>query len=167
VVIRKIIESDQNQVFDLYSRVTEIPGGLARLKNEVTREYVQLFIEKTLSHGVGFVAENDNKQILGEIHAYSPDLYCFSHVLSELTIAIEPNHQGHGVGRLLFETFLSHITSECPDILRIELISRESNIKAIEFYSSLGFVAEGKLTGRIRNTDGTYEADVPMAWHRH
>ena len=44
------------------------------------------------------------------------------------------------------------------------LIARESNEAAIRFYESLGFSVEGKMKSRIRNIDGTLEADIPMAW---
>jgi ribosomal protein S18 acetylase RimI-like enzyme len=52
------------------------------------------------------------------------------------------------------------------DILRVELIARESNQRAIEFYRTLGFVEEGRFGNRIRNIDNSYEADIPMAWVR-
>jgi len=53
-----------------------------------------------------------------------------------------------------------------PDIQRVELISRESNRKAILFYESLGFRQEGEFVSRIRNVDGSLESDIPMAWTR-
>jgi ribosomal protein S18 acetylase RimI-like enzyme len=38
--------------------------------------------------------------------------------------------------------------------LRVELITRESNKKAIKFYESIGFVIEGRFGKRIKNADG-------------
>jgi ribosomal protein S18 acetylase RimI-like enzyme len=58
------------------------------------------------------------------------------------------------------------VTEEYPHIKRVELIARESNEEAIRFYESLGFSVEGKMKSRIRNVDGTLEADIPMAWIR-
>ena len=52
------------------------------------------------------------------------------------------------------------------EVLRIELISRESNRKAIQFYESLGFRREGEFGSRIRNVDCSLESDIPMAWIR-
>jgi putative acetyltransferase len=46
----------------------------------------------------------------------------------------------------------------------VELIARESNLKAIELYQSLGFLIEGRLEMRIKTTDNHYEADIPMGW---
>ncbi len=65
---------------------------------------------------------------------------------------------------MLFKELLSLIENTELDILRVELIARESNKRAITFYESIGFVVEGRLENRIKNTDGTFEADIPMAW---
>jgi putative acetyltransferase len=46
----------------------------------------------------------------------------------------------------------------------VELISRESNLKAISFYESLGFTREGKFEKRVRSNESEFEADIPMAW---
>jgi len=51
-----------------------------------------------------------------------------------------------------------------PEIRRIELIARESNRKALAFYTSLGFELEGKMINRIKNLDGSLDSDIPMAW---
>jgi ribosomal protein S18 acetylase RimI-like enzyme len=66
----------------------------------------------------------------------------------------------------LFTRFLTTVTEKYPYITRVELIARESNKAAIRFYESLGFSVEGKMKSRIRNVDGTLEADIPMAWIR-
>ena len=164
--IRPTTPADTDAVFRLYQRVAAVPGGLARLEAEVTEDYVSGFIISTLEHGTGFVAVDTNGEVRGEIHAYSPGLFCFSHVLSDLTIAVDPDIQGQGLGRQLFEAFMTDVRDELPEILRIELIARESNARAIAFYETLGFVREGEFRGRIRNVDGSIESDVPMGWQR-
>lgn len=65
---------------------------------------------------------------------------------------------------MLFKELLSVIENTKLDILRVELIARESNKKAIAFYERIGFIIEGRLENRIKNTNGTFEADIPMAW---
>jgi ribosomal protein S18 acetylase RimI-like enzyme len=154
------------QVLGLYRRVAANPGGLARLVDEIDDSHVHSFLSKAVANGLTLVAIDDRGEIIGEIHAYSPNLYCFSHVLSDLTIAVDPEHQGKGVGRLLFTRFLTTVTKEYPYITRVELIARESNEAAMCLYESLGFRVEGKMKSRIRNVDGTLEADIPMAWIR-
>jgi ribosomal protein S18 acetylase RimI-like enzyme len=164
--VRPTTDADLSAVVTLYRGVATIPGGLARLADEVTETWVNEFLTRSRANGLSLVAEAESDRILGEIHAYSPGLYCFSHVLTGLTIAVAPAAQGQGVGRLLFETFMRNVIESRPDIQRVELISRESNRKAIRFYESLGFQREGELASRIRNVDGSLESDIPMAWMR-
>lgn len=164
--LRKTIIEDLPAILDLYKRVSAVPGGLARLKEELDLDYVTSFVSKTISDGMGYVAFNEDDILIGEIHAYTPGLYCFSHVLSDLTIAVDPNTQGSGVGRQIFETFINSVLEDRKDISRIELVVRESNKNAIKFYESLGFVIEGRFSSRIKNVDGSLEADIPMAWIR-
>jgi ribosomal protein S18 acetylase RimI-like enzyme len=66
----------------------------------------------------------------------------------------------------LFRSLLDRVFDERPDISRIELIARESNSKALEFYESLGFRREGRLVGHIRNVDGSLESDIPVGWQK-
>ena len=155
---------DQVSIWLLYQSVAAVPGGIARLAGEADRSYVARFMRSAADRGLELVAEDEDGRIIGEIHAYSPELYCFSHVLSELTIVVDPAQQGRGVGRKLFERFLAIVSEEFPHISRVELIARESNQAAIRFYESLGFVQEGRLAGRILNVDGSTECDIPMAW---
>ncbi len=158
-------EGHQDGVYRLYQRVAAKAGGIARQPHEITARYVGQFVRNTMARGIGLVA-NDGHRVVGEVHAYAPEPECFAHVLSDLTIAVDPAYQGQGVGRLLFEKLIDDGRNHYLHILRIELIVRESNQKAIDFYQSLGFVKEGKLSSRIHNLDDTYEADVPMAWVR-
>jgi ribosomal protein S18 acetylase RimI-like enzyme len=90
----------------------------------------------------------------------------FNHVLGNLTIAIDPLLQGRGIGRSLFNAFFALIEKEKPEIVRVELIVREKNKRAIGLYESLGFQIEGKMERRIRGVTGELEADIPMAWVR-
>lgn len=164
--IRTATIDDVSQVLSLYKRVAAIPGGIARLVDEVDESYVRAFLSKSNANDVSLVAVDESEKVTAEIHAYTPGIYCFSHVLSDLTVVVDPCTQGMGVGRLLFERFLTVVTEDRPDISRVELIARESNQKAIRFYESLGFCQEGKLVSRIKNVDGSMESDIPMAWVR-
>ena len=150
----------------MYLRVARVPGGLARLASEIDAAYVEDFLTKALKSGLSYLAVTREGRIVGEIHTYSPGLFCFSHVLGDLTIAVDPETQGMGIGRKLFEALMNDVTSNLPEISRVELIARESNDGAIRFYESLGFAREGRLRQRIQNPDGSFESDVPMAWTR-
>jgi putative acetyltransferase len=95
---------------------------------------------------------------VGEVHTYRPKPGVFSHVLSELTIAVHPDYQGHGVGRALFSSLLADVESRHPEIHRVELVARQSHDRAIRAYASLGFRIEGNMVDRIRGLDGGFEA---------
>jgi ribosomal protein S18 acetylase RimI-like enzyme len=164
--IRTAEPEDLQKIKVLYQEVAKKEGGLARLPHEITDEYVESFLRKSLATGLIIVAESpdDPEKLVGEIHAYQPGIQVFNHVLSDLTIAVHPKFQGKKVGRTLFTIFLEEVTTTRTDIGRVELIARESNQKAIAFYQSLGFSIEGRLEMRIKTTDGNYEADIPMGW---
>jgi ribosomal protein S18 acetylase RimI-like enzyme len=106
----------------------------------------------------------NSKMIIAEMHGYKLIPKAFSHVLSNLTIAVDPDFQGQGVGKLMFSSFIDHIAGNRPDILRVELVTHESNARALSLYKALGFVIEGRLEKRIRFDGKEMETDIPMAW---
>lgn len=163
--IRKPTPMDVPGILALYQSVAAIEGGLARTVSEITEGYVSHNLEQSAARGLCLIAEVQGC-IVAEIHAYRPVPSAFSHVLSELTLAVHPECQGQGVGRRLFQAFLDEVRDAQPDILRVELIARESNARALRLYESLGFRVEGRLEGRIRTSAGERVADIPMAWHR-
>jgi putative acetyltransferase len=157
--------SDAGAITDLYRAVAAVEGGLARAADEISSAYVENFVAKSVAGGIIVVARRDCR-IIGEIHAYALGPKVFAHVLGELTIAVHPDFQGTGVGKAVFTELMRQVSDNRPDILRVELIARESNAKAIGFYQKLGFEIEGRMTNRIRSVGGGFEADIPMAWHR-
>ena len=163
---RKATIKDTDAIFKLYKQVSKTKGGLARSDDEISKKYVEQFILKSLAKGVAFIIADklhENK-IIGEIHCYKQDPKVFTHVFSDLTIAIHPDYQGKGLGKKLFETLLNYITASRRDILRVELIAAESNSRAIKMYEKLGFIIEGKFERRIATPDNKLQADIPMAW---
>jgi putative acetyltransferase len=158
---------DVSGIFELYLKVAAIEGGLARVASEVSTEYVSNFVGKSVENGVILIARDTvTNKIIGEIHGYSLGIKVFAHIIGEVTILVHPDYQGFGVGRALFTDFMRCIEKERPDILRVELIARESNTKAIRFYEKMGFRVEGRFENRIASVNGGFEADIPMAWTR-
>ena len=166
MLIRTADIDDFHKIKTLYKEVARHEGGLARLEHEITDDYIENFLRKSLATGVIIVAENpaDPGQLVGEVHAYKSGIKVFDHVLSELTIVVHPQFHGKKIGRTIFTIFLEEVGHNRPDIGKVEVIARESNLKAIELYRSLGFTIEGRLEMRIKTTQGTYEADIPMGW---
>lgn len=156
---------DLHRLVKLYKTVARHGDGIARQEHEVTEEYVKNFILKSLKTGLIIVGEDpdDPDELVAEVHAYKPGIKVFEHVFSELTIVVHPQHQGKKIGRTIFTIFLEEIGRNRPDIGKVELIARESNMKAIALYKSLGFKIEGRLEMRIKTHEG-YEADIPMGW---
>ncbi len=164
-IIRKTELTDIDAIYWLYKEVSKITGGLARIESEITSDYIRRFTEKSATNGLQLLAiEATQHTVVGEIHAYLLEPQVFKHVLSDLTIAVHPDYQAQGIGKMLFTTFLNLVAEQRNDILRVELIARESNQKAIAFYQQLGFKIEGRLEKRIYSGSTTYEADIPMAW---
>lgn len=157
---------DCPEITELYLSVAAIEGGLARTADEISEKYVGNFVSNAIKNGIIIVARK-NDQIIGEIHAYALGPKVFAHVLGELTIAVHPDFQGFGVGKAIFLELMHQVKENRPDILRVELIARESNEKALQFYQKIGFEIEGRMTNRIKSVGGGFEADIPMAWHRN
>jgi ribosomal protein S18 acetylase RimI-like enzyme len=149
----------------LYREVAEKSGGIIRRPEEITLEYISDFIAHSLESGLTFVAiDNQTSQILGEIHAYQTGLKAFAHLLENLTIVVHPTAQSRGIGKALFIHLLETVKQDFAHILKVELYVRERNTKAVQFYQSLGFVIEGKLTRQILNSDGSLETPLMMSW---
>ena len=157
---------DLQRLINLYKAVARVEGGIARLEYEVTSDYVQNFILKSLATGVIIVGENpdDPEELVAEVHGYKMGISVFDHVIGDVTILVHPKFQGKKIGRTILTIFLEEIGRNRTDIGKVELIAREGNMKAIELYQSLGFRIEGRLEMRIKTPDGNYEADIPMGW---
>lgn len=166
MLIRTADINDLEKIKELYKIVTREDNGIARREHEITDDYVENFIRKSSNGGLILVAENpaNPKNLIGEIHAYKTGIEVFDHVLSNLTVVVHPDFQGQKVGRTIFTIFLEEIGLNRSDIGKVELMTRESNTKAIKLYQSLGFTIEGRLEMRIKTADNNYEADIPMGW---
>ena len=160
--IRKATMHDKENLKILYHRVASILGGLARTKEEITEAYIDKSLFNGINNGLALVAEREGK-LIGSIIKYKLEPKVFSHVLTEGSILVDPDFQGKGIGSNLIITFLNEIKQNHPDILRIEIMVRESN-PARKLYEKLEFKQEGRFEGRIKGADGKLEADIPMVW---
>lgn len=154
---------DVFQLLELYKKIAEIPDGIIRKLEEINQDYIWDFVSKSLKNGLILLAKHDDL-IVGEIHAYTPPLYAFQHILTDLTIGVHPNYQEQGVGKLLFQTFLEKTKESFRHILRIELFVREHNTRNVQFYEGLGFVNEGRQKHKIFQGQGDFETPLHMCW---
>ena len=137
-------------------------GGLGRLPDEMDRPWIEEALAGALAGGVA-VGAWDGSRLVGMIKASRMPSVQFQHVLWDLTIAVDPEAQGRGVGQNLFTELLASARSLSPPVERIELVVREGLTHAIRLYERLGFRPEGRFERRFRLSNGTYEADLPMA----
>lgn len=161
IKVRATSPDDAASVLELYRAAAAGQGGLARRPDEMDLGYVEGFLAKARAGGVSLGAWSGGR-LCGEIHAarIGPDQ--FAHVLSDLTVAVDPAWQGRGVGRALFQALFAEARTLIPKVTRVELMAREGNAGAIRLYEALGFVIEGRFAGRVRLPDGTVEADIAM-----
>ncbi|MEO1485021.1 MAG: GNAT family N-acetyltransferase [Bacteroidota bacterium] len=162
----KIVKTNlgqKDELLALYKTLAGIKDGLIRQAEEINSAYVEGFLKRSLSNGLSLIAVYGNF-VVGEIHAYTPSLFAFRHILTDLTIVVNPDFQGKGIGRRLFNQFLKTVNTEMTHISRIELFTRETNLKNIHFYKSLGFIDEGRQQNKILKKNNEYETPVHMAW---
>lgn len=137
-------------------------GGLGRLPDEMDLPWMEEALAGALADGIAIGAW-DNSRLIGVIKASRMPSVQFQHVLWDLTVAVDPDAQGRGVGQRLFGELLASAGSMTPKVERIELVVREGLTHAIRLYERVGFRQEGRFERRFRLSNGTYEADLPMA----
>ena len=164
MIIRKATNADLASLLFLYKAVSKLDDGIARTADEIDADYISNIFNQADKNGFIFVAENPKNpaQIIGCISCSKIGPQCFNDTLSNLTILVDPNFHGQGIGRKIFLKLLE--TAKKNNIARIELTVRQSNPKAIKLYQSLGFEIEGLMRKRILNSRNELEVDNMMAW---
>lgn len=150
-------------MLQLYKKTAEVDDGIIRNTNEVNLQYISQFLENSIDNGHVLIALIHHK-IVGEIHAYTPSIYAFQHILTDVTIVVDPNHLRKGIGRKLFELFLEDVKTDLTHIFRIELYTREHNDRNVKFYKSLSFINEGRQKDKIFISNSKFETPLHMAW---
>ena len=163
LLLRPTIPADAAALQSLYRAVAATPNsGLARHSDEIEESYVEAFLGGQGAGWISIGAFHDGDPV-GEIHAARMKPRQFHHVLTDLTIAVHPRMQGHGVGSRLFAELFARAARLDPPVTRIELVARTGNAAAIRLYERLGFRVEGRFRDRVRLADGRVEDDIPMA----
>jgi ribosomal protein S18 acetylase RimI-like enzyme len=152
---------EQSHAPELLLLMRSATGGLGLLPEEMDLSWAEETIAHALHGGVALGAW-EGERLAGMIKAVRMPSVQFQHVLWELTVAVDPNFQGRGIARRLFEKLIETAATLTPRIERIELVVREGLTHAIKLYESLGFQHEGRFTRRFRLPDGRYEDDLPM-----
>ncbi|AYV48335.1 GNAT family N-acetyltransferase [Caulobacter flavus] len=160
--IRPTRSYDAIPIAAVHRATAAMPGGIARRPEEITDAYIDRILHEALADGVGLVAVDAAGTVVGEIHAVRIPVKLFSHVLSDLTVAVHPDWRGRGVGSALFQALFAAARAMDPPIVRVELNAGAGNAGALRLYERLGFRIEGRLEKRGRFPDGTFEDDIAM-----
>lgn len=137
------------------------PGLLISRPSEFSSKSFEEKIDVLTREGLYVVAERSGL-VVGHALLEPNRLESLAHVYS-LTIVVHPNNLGQGVGQALMTVLLEWARAQ-PGLLKIELRVRETNSHARRLYEKFGFVEEGRLEKRILLPDGTFIADITMAW---
>ena len=160
--VRPASPRDAAAILALHRKVAAVPGGLAREPDEVTVGYVAHAMAVAADGGVNLAAVGLDGDLCGELHVERMKVGIFAHVLTDLTVAVDPDWQGRGVGSALFRALIETARTMSPPIGRIELWTGAGNLGAQRLYQRLGFRIEGRMIGRGRYPDGHVEDDIVM-----
>ncbi|MBN6068261.1 ribosomal protein S18-alanine N-acetyltransferase [Aggregatibacter actinomycetemcomitans] len=141
--ISPIEPSDFDRLYLIEQAAHAVPWSLGTLKNNQGERYLNLKI--------------------GEESRIDGFAICQT-VLDEATlfnIAVDPQQQGRGLGRLLLTELMTQLKQK--GILTLWLEVRESNKKALALYDSLGFNQVDLRKNYYPTTDGKRENAVVMA----
>ena len=163
LILRSMRQQDAEALIQLHKAAAETPNGTLREPEEVDASYVNDFLSKVNSDGLGFVAEKQ-AALVGSIHAYRLPLKAFTHVYTFLNIVVHPDFQGQGIGTQLFTKFLSTIEQQHSDIYRVELFTRSENKANVAFYQKMGFEIEGPLKDKLYIEPNQFQTPIHMAW---
>ncbi|HIF9208729.1 TPA: ribosomal protein S18-alanine N-acetyltransferase [Photobacterium damselae] len=86
--------------------------------------------------------------------------YCFGQLVAGegtlLNIAIDPNEQRKGYGRILLEGFIEQLEAKQAEEIWLEV--RESNVSAYKLYEDVGFNEINRRVGYYPSQDGREDA---------
>lgn len=101
--VRRATPADKQMILALYRRVATGAAGIARSEEEITSAYIQHCMDQADLTGIQLVVDHpgDSNEIIAEMHGYKLEPKVFAHVLSEVTIAVDPQFHGKGIGKLI------------------------------------------------------------------
>lgn len=140
--IRNAITNDYGSVIKIISQVQDMhvewrPDIYKYNDNLITKEE----FEKLVENNTFFVAENENRKIVGVLEIIFRHIESPAHVTRDVifidTMAVDEKYRGLGVGHNMFE-FLKMMKIE-KNMDGIELQVNARNVAAYEMYKKYGF----------------------------
>ncbi len=163
---RRIEINDEEKIFRLYKKSSEVKEGLARAPEEITNKYIKEYISNTINKGLGIIILDENQVEVAVLLSYKNEPKTFTPTIGNMSLAVNPDFIGYGVGKKIFTYYINEITNNFPEIQRIELNVRQTNQRAIDIYKSVGFVVEGVMKNRLLDSNSKLSDDTFMAWYR-
>lgn len=120
----------------------DIPWSIATITSSVlSSNFIFLLVDDSI--GSNTVECNSNKELnISKIVGYSIFSKIFE-IVNLDTIAISHKYQGQKLGKLLLASSIEKLKTQDNSVESIQLEVRESNVKAINLYKSLGFTEDG------------------------
>lgn len=142
-MIEHITETDFDRLFEIEQKAHLVPWSKGTLLNNQGERYLNL---KLLEQGkiVGFAICN---VVLDEATLFN--------------IAVDPAEQGKGYGKALLQGLITELSQK--DVITLWLEVRESNIKAQQLYTQLGFNEVTVRKHYYPLSDGKKENAIVMA----
>jgi ribosomal protein S18 acetylase RimI-like enzyme len=159
--IRPVTIDDAVAIWRAEVETAQVPGRLLSRPEELELQSFEAKI-RALSESGGYVVALNDGEICG--HAVLEPLHLASrrHVFS-LTIVVHPGRTGQGIGSALL-THLQAWARSTPEVRKVELLVRATNVGARRLYERFGFVEEGRFRERVRLPTGDFVDDIAMAW---
>lgn len=137
------------------------PGMLVGRPGEIPEHAFRAKLSALVPLGCYWVADVDDV-IAGHAFLEPMGMLGTSHVF-QLNIVVHPGHTDRGIGSALMSALLSW-AQQSPHVMKIELLVRATNARALHLYRKFGFVDEGRFSRRVRTADGVFIDDISMCW---
>jgi L-amino acid N-acyltransferase YncA len=159
--VRTAVLKDAGAIAQGERETAKTAGLLVGKPGEISLGAYSAKIEALTPLGSYWVAQVDHV-VVGHACLDPMTMAANAHVF-RLNIVVYPDHRTQGIGTALMLRMLAWSQS-CPSLEKIELLVRASNQPAILLYRKFGFIEEGRLSRRVRTSDGTFIDDISMAW---
>ena len=143
VVIREALQSDHAYIFELspyLAQVAQLTWHSDEVMQTMQDNYIAEMLAKTAQENSTFIAQANDKPV-GFIHVRTHKDSISGETCGTIPLlAVSPDSQGLGVGKLLIEHAEAWAKNLDCRLLHLEIFA--NNTKANRFYQNLGFQAE-------------------------
>ena len=162
-LLRNLVEGDAEACCALLPRLHDetdfinwVPGEFT-LTVEQERDFIRARTDLTKAVTVAAVVDDE---IIGLAGAWSLDFRKFNHH-AELGVSILRDYWGLGIGGRMMQAMFDWTAERGLHKLYLRVFAH--NERAHRWYTSLGFIEEGRLKDDVRRADGSFADTIVMA----